>query len=230
MRTVVITALLLASAGAAHADVPWVAGSPASSCSAAPEAVNPYAVAFSALSALSALSAPPAARALRLDWTVEQTATARRAVPVEYSDAYKVRARIHKVASFATLPLFAAMYYVGQDLYNHPGASDSKRGMHSALAASTGVLFGVNTVTGVWNLRDGGKDPSHRTRRMAHGVMMLVADAGFVATGLLTPGEGEGERDGGQTYSTSADRRSTHRTVALSSMALATVSYLMMLF
>jgi hypothetical protein len=52
---------------------------------------------------------------------------------------------------------------------------------------------------------------------------MLVADAGFVATGAMAPeNESEGERnDGG--------RRSAHRTVAFTSMGIATVSYLMML-
>ncbi len=48
---------------------------------------------------------------------------------------------------------------------------------------------------------------------------MLGADAGFVATGMLAPNkEGEG------------GNRSTHRAVAYTSMGVATVSYLMMLF
>jgi hypothetical protein len=141
-----------------------------------------------------------------------------RPMAFEYSDGYRTRLKIHKYASFATLPLFIAQYAVGQKLYDG-NASDSTRSAHSALAASTAVLFGVNTVTGVWNLAEGRKDPNHRTKRMIHGILMAAADAGFVATGMLAPDE-EGEGGGS---------RSTHRTVALTSMGVATVAYLMML-
>jgi hypothetical protein len=147
-----------------------------------------------------------------------EQAPAPRPMAFEYSDGYRVRLKIHKYASFATLPLFAAQYAVGQKLYDG-NASDSLRSAHSALAASTAVLFGVNTVTGVWNLYEGRKDPNGRTRRTVHGILMLAADAGFVATGLLAPDD-EGEGGGSA---------STHRTVALTSMAVATVAYLMML-
>jgi hypothetical protein len=141
-----------------------------------------------------------------------------RPMAFEYSDGYRTRLKVHKYASFATLPLFVAQYAVGQKLYDG-NASDGTRSAHGALAASTAVLFGVNTVTGVWNLTEGRKDPNHRTKRMIHGFLMLAADAGFVATGMLAPDdEGEGGGD-----------RSTHRTVALTSMGIATVAYLMML-
>ncbi len=136
----------------------------------------------------------------------------------EYSDAYRMRAKIHKGASFAMLPLFVAQFAVGQKLYNGNG-SDSTRSVHSALAAGTGALFGVNTITGGWNLYEGRKDPNRKTKRVVHGVLMLVADAGFVATGALAPDD---EGEGGVS-------RSTHRTIALSSMGVATVSYLIML-
>jgi len=39
------------------------------------------------------------------------------AAAVEHSDAYQTRAKIHKYASFATLPLFAAEVALGQSLY-----------------------------------------------------------------------------------------------------------------
>jgi len=160
---------------------------------------------------------------LRLSDQGSQAAPARRPVPVEYSDAYKVRAKIHKIASFATLPLFVANYIVGQDLYNHPGESESNKGLHGGLAATTGVLFGINTVTGAWNLWEGRKDPNHRGLRMTHGILMMAADVGFLATGLLVP-DSEGP------YTDYTSRRSTHRTVALTSMGIATVGYLIMLF
>jgi hypothetical protein len=148
-----------------------------------------------------------------------QQAPAPRPRAFEYSDGYRTRLKIHKYASFAMLPLFIAQYAVGQKLYDG-NASDSTRSAHGALAASTAVLFGVNTVTGVWNLGEGRKDPNNRTKRMLHGILMLAADAGFVATGALAPDDDEGERGG---------NRSTHRTVALTSMGVATVAYLMML-
>lgn len=153
-----------------------------------------------------------------------QTTTRRRVVAVDYSEAYKVRAKIHKYASLATLPLFGAMYWVGQDLYDHPGESESKKGLHGALAGGTGVLFGVNTITGVWNLWDGRKDPNHRARRMTHGILMLLADAGFAATGAMAP-----DSEGYQSYDSWSNDRKNHRTVALTSMGVATASYLMML-
>ncbi len=138
----------------------------------------------------------------------------------EYSDGYRTRLKIHKYASYATLPLFAAQYAVGQKLYDG-NASDGTRSAHGALAAGTAALFAVNTVTGVWNLREGRKDPNHHNKRMVHGMLMLAADAGFVATGMLAPESELGESSG---------NRSTHRTVALTSMGVATVAYLMMLF
>jgi hypothetical protein len=153
-----------------------------------------------------------------------QAAPARRPMAFEYSDGYRTRLKIHKYASFATLPLFIAQFAVGQKLYDGDG-SDSTRSVHGALAASTAVLFGVNTVTGIWNLSEGRKDPNHRTKRMVHGILMAIADAGFVATGVMTP-ENEGGEFGSEGGGTS---RSTHRAVALTSMGVATVAYLMML-
>ena len=147
---------------------------------------------------------------------------------IEYSEGYRVRAKIHRYASFATLPLFVGQFAVGQKLYNraaptgtfgeHEG-SDGTRSLHGALAAGTGVLFGINTLTGGWNLYEGRQNPTHRKKRMIHGLLMIAADAGFVATGMLAPDD-----DGREGVS-----RSTHRAIAVSSMGVAAVSYLIML-
>jgi hypothetical protein len=160
------------------------------------------------------------------DVNLEAAAQARpRPMAVEYSRAYEIRRTIHKWASVATIPLFAAEFAVGQSLYNNTSSSDSKRGLHSALAGGIAGLFAVNSVTGVWNLWEGRKDLNGRTRRLVHGILMLAADAGFVATGATAP-DGEHGRSG--VLDTSG--RSRHRAIALTSMGTALASYLMMLF
>jgi len=139
---------------------------------------------------------------------------------IEYSHGYEVRRKIHVYASIATLPLFVTEIALGQQLYNGNG-SDGQRTAHAVVAGSIAALFGVNTVTGVWNLWEARSDPAHRGRRMTHGIMMLAADAGFVATGMLAPSREDVDY---------LDHQSTHRAVALTSMGVATASYLMMLF
>jgi hypothetical protein len=146
---------------------------------------------------------------------------------VEHSDAYYTRLTIHRYASFAMIPLFAAEYYVGSKLYNGT-ASQSLRSLHGPLAVGIAGLFGVNTITGAMNLYESRHDKENRTKRTIHSVLMLAADAGFAATAALTPegDEGEsrfrGESEGGAT-------RSTHRALAVSSMGAAAVSWLIML-
>lgn len=150
----------------------------------------------------------------------------RRPRPIEYSDAYYTRLKIHKIASYATLPLFIAEYFIGQSLYNNPdSASRSLRGWHNHIALAIGALFTVNTVTGVANLWAGRKDPHGRARRYIHGISMLVADAGFVATALMTPSRTY-RRSGGTLDQSSA---SLHKGIAIGSMSLSLASYLMML-
>ena len=79
---------------------------------------------------------------------------------IEYSDAYLTRLKIHKYASYATLPLFAAAYITGNELIKNGGnAASWARNTHGTIAGSLAVLFGVNTVTGLWNLYDSRKDP-----------------------------------------------------------------------
>jgi len=196
-------------------------------CAAEPARANPWMVTWTpAPGGTLAASAAPAMTAVNfgVPETADQGAQRpRRPVAFEYSEGYKIRAKIHKVASIATVPLFVAEYIVGANLYNHPGtASGSARSTHTALAASTGVLFGINTITGVWNLVEASKDPNRRTKRTIHGILMLIADAGFVATGATAPESEHGRVDDGS--------RRAHRALALTSMGIATVSYLMMLF
>ena len=139
-----------------------------------------------------------------------------------------MRARIHRIASYATLPLFGAEALVGQSLYN--SSSSGKKQAHLVLGGAIGTLFGINTVTGVWNLIEARKDPSGRKMRLVHGLLMLAADGGFFATALLGPGGSEGQRGGLYTVSDGGGSKSTHRAVAFTSIGAASVGYLIMLF
>ncbi len=151
--------------------------------------------------------------------------TVHRRRAIEYSDFYGTRLAIHRYASYATLPLFVAEYAVGQSLFNRPADSTSQslRSAHRVVAAAIGGLFGLNTVTGAWNLWDSRKDPAGRTRRYIHAALMFASDAGFVATGTITPHHRRLQ------VTQDPSRQSLHRTLAISSMATALAGYLMML-
>ena len=153
---------------------------------------------------------------------VADSATPQRPHAIEYSAFYEVRLTIHHYASFATLPLFAAEYLLGQSLINNPPArGSSTKQAHSLVAAGVAGLFGVNTVTGAWNLWDSRKDPSRRLRRYLHSALMIASDAGFVWTGATAPGDDRLAAD--------PSRATLHRTIAISSMGAALAGYVMML-
>jgi hypothetical protein len=140
-------------------------------------------------------------------------------VSIEYSEWYGRRLTIHRWASYSTLPLFAFQFLAGRELYEKSSDAPAwARKGHGVAATGVAALFVVNTVTGVWNLWDARKDPEDRTRRTAHGLLMLAADAGFTATGMLA-----------ESAERSPEDRRLHRRVALTSMGVATVSYLIML-
>jgi hypothetical protein len=147
-------------------------------------------------------------------------------IAFEYSDAYRTRNKIHHIASFATLPLFGAEVYIGQRMFNNPANATSKmRHLHGGIAIAISGLFGVNTVTGVWNLVEARKDPQGTLRRTIHGVLMLVADAGFFATAI--------DRPNGRTASGLAiydAKKNQHLALAYASLSVATAGYVMMLF
>ena len=147
------------------------------------------------------------------------------AAAVEHSDAYETRAKIHRIASYATLPLFATEVALGQSLYNGTGGG-SMRGVHAAVGAGIVGLFGVNTVTGAWNLfGEGWKDPNAKKIRIVHGLLMMAADVGFLATEAYGP-HGNGLR-GAQTYQ---NDKVIHRNLAFASISVGTAGYLAMLF
>ena len=149
-----------------------------------------------------------------VDTTADQRPTA-----YEYSDFYNTRRKIHMIASWATIPMVIGESIAGQKLYDGNG-SESAKSAHGAFTAGLAALFGVNTITGVWNLWEGRHDPNGRTRRVVHSLLMLGADAGFVAAASLAPDDDDG--------SFTSDR-SAHRNVAMTSMGVAVGSYIYML-
>jgi hypothetical protein len=143
-----------------------------------------------------------------------------------YSDGYRKRNTIHRIASYTTLPLFGAEAYLGQKLFNDPaGATTNLRHLHGTIAIAITALFGVNSVTGVWNLIEARKDPHGTTLRTIHGVLMLVAEGGFMATALDHP---NGRTAAGSAIYT--DKANQHLALAYASLSVATVGYLIMLF
>lgn len=152
---------------------------------------------------------------------VDPQTPAPRVAAFEYSDAYKTRAKIHKYASFATLPLFATEYALGQSIYNT--SSSGKKSAHIAVGTGIIGLFGVQAVTGVWNMVEAHKDPHGSKRRLVHGILMLASGAGFAITPMVAPSSHD-------RFENSGGNRSLHRNVALTSIGIGTAGYLTMLF
>lgn len=150
---------------------------------------------------------------------------AARSVPrpraVEYSDFYYFRLTVHRIASYATIPLFVTEYALGQSLYSNPPGSRATVQAHQLVAAGVYGLFGLNTATGLWNLWDSRHDPNDRTRRYVHATLMLLSDAGFVWAGSIAPGR--------RRVLAEPSRMREHRTVAEVSFSTALAGYLMML-
>ena len=134
------------------------------------------------------------------------------AAAIQHSDAYETRRKIHKYASFATLPLFATELVLGQSLYNSTGNADGTKGAHVVVGTAMTALFSVNTVTGVWNMfgTEGRREKEGRKLRLVHGLLMMAANVGFVATALAAP-----DNEGGEAGPRADDGRSTHRALAI---------------
>lgn len=138
---------------------------------------------------------------------------------VTYSPAYYRRLEVHRRASYLILPLFAVQFAAGLQLYEHSDEAPLwARAGHRIGATGIAALFATNVVTGVPNLVAGLKDPRDRPRRVFHASMMLLATAGFTATGLLA-----------ERAESNPDDRDLHRALGLTSLGVATVGYLTML-
>jgi hypothetical protein len=139
-----------------------------------------------------------------------------------YSHGYEVRAKVHKYASFATLPLYATELALGQSLYND-FPNESRRGVHGAIGAGIIGLAGVNTFTGVLNLWEGRHDTNGRTLRILHSALMMASDVGFVAAWSSAPSHHS-------SLATFNSDKVTHRNIAIASISAGTAGYLLMLF
>jgi hypothetical protein len=163
----------------------------------------------------------PRVDALRVGAGIEapDTVTRVRKKAFQLSEAYGTRLKIHRYASYITLPLFVAEYAAGDQLYKKSNAAPQwAKSSHGALATVVAGLFGVNTLTGGLNWWETRGQPEGRTWRTVHASLELLADAGFVATGILSD-KAEG----------SASNRKLHRSVAVTSMSVATLGYVIML-
>jgi hypothetical protein len=155
--------------------------------------------------------------------TLALGAQAQRPVAIEYSDAHETRAKIHKYASWATLPLMATEFALGEKLYNDANSeTDSLRGVHGAVGAGLIGLFAVNSVTGLWNLLESNQAPG-RTKRLVHGILMLAAEGGFIAAAASAPGHSRNPLVAINT------NKAMHRDIAFVSFGVGTAGYLLML-
>lgn len=144
-----------------------------------------------------------------------------RPMAVEYDDAYYSRLTLHRRLSYAIYPIYAAQYVFGQELWNkgRDAPTWAKTGHRVGATLLVGV-FGVNTVTGVWNWWDSRHDPDARVLRTLHAATMLAADAAFSYAGSTLATQAQN----------SFSKRREHRTITLTAMGLTSLSALMMTF
>ena len=141
---------------------------------------------------------------------------------IEYSDGYYTRLTVHRIGSYAMLPLFGAEYLLGHELEESGDVAGWVKPTHVAVATGIGALFVLNTVTGGMNLWEARHEQEGRTRRLLHAALLTLADAGFVYTATLA--EDAGEEEPGEDGGGSND----HRNAALVSIGISTAGTLLM--
>src|SRR5215213_6170740 len=116
---------------------------------------------------------------------MEDTTPRRRRKSIEVSEWYERRLRIHRYGAYTMIPLFTFQAIAGNQLYNKSsGAPGWAKTGHRVGATGLATVFGVNTVTGLWNLWDSRSVPQGRKRRTLHTLLMLASDAGFTYAGV----------------------------------------------
>jgi hypothetical protein len=174
----------------------------------------------------AALSNPPigATRFLAVDSTVPRP----RARAIQISDSYGWKFRTHRIGSYLIVPLFAAQYAMGSQLLSQKedvylgrrkeSVNPTLRKVHLATAIGVGTVFLANTATGAMLMYENRSDPHNRALKITHTALMLIADAGFAATGVM----------GRRALEETPAYARRHRQVALSSIGVATVGAAMM--
>jgi hypothetical protein len=179
------------------------------------------------LGAHGADSSHPYAGRGALEWpalgriaAVQDTPVTRpRTQAIEYSSGYHKRLKLHRILSFAMVPLFIGSYVTGDKLLEQGDAAPGwARSLHKPFAVGTAAVFTANTITGVWNLWESRKDPAGRTKRWVHSIMFIAAGAGFTAAGIDAPGDDDDDHE-----------RREHRRLALASMGVSVASWGLML-
>jgi hypothetical protein len=134
---------------------------------------------------------------------------------IEVSEWYSRRLTIHRYAAYTALPVFAFQYAAGAKLYKYSNDAPAwaKTG-HRVGATALAGIFGINTVTGAWNWWDSRSVNKGFVLRTVHALSLLGADAAFTYAGLKLSNEAEN----------SAEKRQLHRNVALTAIAVSTVS------
>lgn len=142
---------------------------------------------------------------------------------IQVSDAYELRLRVHRYASYTMIPLFVVQSVAGNQLYQADRSGSPRPGWaettHGAGAAGLGALFTVNTVTGLWNLWDSRDNEVGRTKRWVHSALLLGSDAGFTWSGIKLASDAKNSQAG----------RDQHRRVSYISMGAALAGYAIML-
>jgi hypothetical protein len=134
---------------------------------------------------------------------------------IEVSDWYSRRLTIHRYVFYATIPVFAAQYAAGKQLYDKSRAAPTwAKTTHRVGATALAGMFTVNTVTGAWNWWDSRAVRQGRVMRTMHALTMLAADAAFTYTGAKLSNDAEN----------SAVKRREHRTVALYAIGVTMLS------
>ena len=181
------------------------------------------------LSALAHLTRPAEAQqrspaGVTLAWNAaEDTVVRRRPAAVEVSDAYAVRLRIHRYASYTMVPLFIVQSVAGNQLFQADKSGvvrpDWASALHSGGATALGAVFTINTVTGLWNLWESRDNEVGRTKRLLHSALLLASDAGFTYSGIALASDARKNQAA----------RNDHKNVAYYSMGSALAGYGIML-
>jgi hypothetical protein len=153
--------------------------------------------------------------------TGDDTIPKRRRKAVEVSEWYNRRLIVHRYVAYGTIPVFAAQYAAGSQLYTKGASAPTwAKTTHRVGATLLAGMFTVNTVTGAWNWWDSRSAPNGRILRTLHALSMIGTDAAFTYAGAKLSKEAEN----------SAQKRKEHHLVALWSIGVSAASGVAMKF